>query len=235
MALPAALVGAGCQRPSDAVLYAQAAAAADFTDARGLCRDIRVEATRDDCLLAVLEAHQRLSDADCAEIHDQKWYAECLFQLAERQSLGGDLALGLATCDRSRFARPCAWHLLQDQVQATLDLSAAEAEPRIDLFKGTRTLPDAPEQFWLTRFREQGGLGRPVDEADCATLRDPDACRIAVASHVRKALDALGRASLRTVCDAEPGQRAMTKGRPAWVAGPTASAEEARWVAGHCR
>lgn len=217
------------------MLYAKAAAEADFSSARGLCRDIRVEATRDDCLLAVLESHQRLSDADCSEIRDQKWYAECLFQLAERQSAGGDLALGLSTCDRSRFARSCTWHLLQDQVEATLDLSPAEAEPRIDLFKGVRTLPDAPEQFWLTRFRELSGAGRPVDEADCDGLRDPEACRIAVASHVRRALEALGRASLHTVCDAEPGQRATTKGRPAWVAGPIASAEEARWVATHCR
>lgn len=183
----------------------------------------------------MLEQHQRLSDADCAEITSVKWYAECLFQLAERQADAGELALGLQTCDRSRFARSCTWHLLQDQVQATLTLPPVEAEPRIEAFRGVRTLPDAPYQFWLTRFREQGGLGRSVDEADCDGLRDRRACELAVEAHVRRTLEVLGRASLRTVCAAEPGRRAMSKGQPSWAPGPVASGTEERWVAERCR
>ncbi len=182
-----------------------------------------------------MEKHGRLSEGDCAEITSQKWYAECMFLLAERQSKAGDLALALDTCDRSRYARFCTWHLVQDQVQATMSLSMAEAEGRIVAFKGARAIPDAPYQFWLTRFREQGGEGRPVDEHTCETLRDPGACYLAVEGHVRKTLDVLGRASLRTVCAAEPGRRAMSKGQPSWRMGPVATRVEERWVEERCR
>ncbi len=227
---------AGClDRRSDAARYADALAREDFDDARDDCAGIGPEDARDDCLLAIMEQHHRLSEADCAGIASQKWYAECMFLLAERQSKTGDLALALQTCERSRYARFCSWHLLQDQVQETLDLSMAQAEGRIVAFKDAKPIPDAPFQFWLTRFREQGASGTSVDEHECETLRDRGACYLAVEAHVRRTLDTLGRASLRTVCASEPGKRAMSKGQPSWKMGPVASRVEQRWVEERCR
>lgn len=224
-----------CHPPrSDAEHYVAALAAEDFSVARAACRRIRDREARDDCYLAALEAHHRLSEEDCAEIQSPRWSAECLFQLAERQSAAGDLDLALLTCERSRFARFCAWHLLQDEVQAGLDEPVDVAEARVDRFRGARAIPDALHQFWLIRFREQGAAGETLDEADCEDSRDPVACRHAVEDHVRRVMDALGKASRHSTCLAEPGQRATTRGGPAWKPGPVANAAEARWVAERC-
>lgn len=227
---------AGCERRSDATLYADALAETkDFDAAANLCRQIRPPLVRDDCLLAVIEAHDRLSEQDCAEITEAKWSSECLFQLAERQSHAGDLQLGLRTCERSTFGRACSWHLLQDEVQASMEERPSVAEDRIADFRGARLIPDAPFQFWLTRFREGAALGRTVDEADCDELKDADPCRKAVEDHVRRSLELQWRASRKSVCEAAPGQRAMSHGKPAWVSGHIAAEAEARWVNERCR
>ena len=233
----AALAAFGCDRRSDAARYTDALAeTADFEAAAADCRGISTEETRDDCLLAVLEQHGRLSEADCGGIKDQKWYGECLFQLAERQAGAGDLALALSTCDRSSFGRACVWHLLQDEVQASMADRPLVAEARIAEFRGARLIPDAPFQFWLTRFRETGGAGATIDEADCDELRDADPCRKAIEDHVRRSLELQWRANRASVCNAPEGQRAMSHGKPAWsMDGHIAKDAERRWASERCK
>ena len=237
--LAGALSGAlatGCERRGDAVLYADALAETkDFEKAADTCREIGAQQSRQDCMLAVIEQHGRLSDRDCASIADQKWSGECLFQLAERQAHAGDLPLALKTCDRSIFGRACTWHLLQDEVQASLDLHPSEAEARIAGFQGNRLMPDAAFQFWLTRFREGAGQGRTVDEVDCDELKDADPCRKAVEDHVRRSLELQWRASRGSVCSSPAGERAMNHGKPAWAQGHIAAEAEARWYDERCR
>ena len=227
---------ASCHPRSNAQWYTRALSdETSFEDARSDCRHVSEPTARDDCLLAVLEQYHRLAETDCAELQVMKWREECLFQLAERQNASGDLALGLATCNRSRYARPCSWHLVQDEVEASLGDAPSVAEPRIDKFKGVRSLPDAPLQFWLIRFREQSAAGKPIDEADCDGLRDPIACRNAVQEHIQQVLDTMSGKALQTVCRAAPGERVKTAGKPAWAMGPIATATDARWAGEHCR
>lgn len=184
----------------------------------------------------MIEQHGRLTEQDCGAISDKKWYGECLFQLAERQAAAGDLALALSTCDRSSFGRACVWHLLQDEVQASLSDRPSIAEARIAEFRGARLIPDAPFQFWLTRFREQGGAGVMITEADCDELRDADPCRKAIEDHVRRSLELQWRANRASVCAAPPGERAMNHGKPAWsTEGHIAADAEARWARERCR
>lgn len=229
------LVSCGRDPLGDAGWYTRALSEKGYDAAASDCRNIDAAESREDCLIAAMEANQRLDPADCVDLAVPKWHEECLFMLAERQSHAGDLRLGLQTCETSRFRRSCTWHLLQDKVQSTLDSSGTEAERALDDFEAERSLPDAAYQFWVIRLREAGAVGRPVDETDCNTSRDPAACRRAVEAHVRRILDTLGRAGLASVCKAEPGARAMNRGKPAWVAGPLTSASEAAWVRERCR
>ena len=190
---------------------------------------------REDCLLAVLERHHRLSPEDCGELTTQKWHAECLFQLAERQGRAGELSAALQTCASSLYARFCSWHLLQDQVQASLDDAPVVAEARLDGFAGVTVLPDAAFQFWMIRFREQATDGRSLDESDCHGLRERGECERAVVEYVRRKLDAISHGRMPAVCGGTPGRRAMAHGQPAWKAGPLATSAEDAWVAERCR
>lgn len=226
---------AACEQRGDAGWYAYALAEApSYEDAAAACRRIDARSTREDCLLAVLESHDRLAEADCGELQDPVWHDECLFQLAERRRAAGDLAEAIRTCHRTRFSRPCAWHLLQDEVQASIDLPAPEAEARLQPFAAADPLPDAAFQFWMIRFREQGTRGRTVDEADCASLQDPSQCRRALQSHIHRMLEALGNLDLQKTCAREPGTRANVRGAPAWVLGSLALETERQWEAEFC-
>ena len=234
--LPVLLALGACNRGlGDAGWYTAALAEKSYGAAASDCRKIHAADSREDCLLAAMSQNNRLQDADCAELTVSKWHEECLFMLGERISASGNLALGLQTCERSRFARSCTWHLLQDKVQATMDQPPATAERVLDHFQRVPSLPDATYQFWVIRLREAAELGRPVDEADCIPSRDPAACRRAVEAHVRRILDTLGRGGLASACKAAPGARATTGGKPAWLPGPITLAVEANWVREKCR
>ncbi|MDP6932836.1 MAG: hypothetical protein QGG40_07955 [Myxococcota bacterium] len=231
---------------SDAQNYARALAeVTDFSAARSSCDRVDSSLARGDCLLAIMEAHERLDETDCRTLDNDLWHDECFFLLAERQAASGGLAQGLDTCQTTAFARYCSWHLLQDEVQDSLQEPAAEAEARLTAFRETRTLPDAAFQFWTIRFREQAGDGRPLDERDCTGLEDSESCIHAVQAHIRKMLDARARAARKkssdttpsrpAVCELEPGSRVKIRQAPAWSSGPVAQAAESDWVRDHCR
>lgn len=226
----------GCAGPrSDAELYSEALARTEtFEQADGLCRRIVDDDGRGDCLMAIFERYDRLQPSDCGSIDMGIWRDECMFQLAERQRAAGELATAIQTCHENRFGRNCAWHLLQDEAEASLDDAPVDAEKRIAPFSASRRLPDAGRQFWTIRFRELGARGTTLDEALCDGLAEPSSCREAVAVHVRTILDATGRTNRARTCAAAPGRRATIKGNPAWLAGPVTLAAEADWVGRWC-
>jgi hypothetical protein len=198
------------------------------------CDRIASDELRGDCRVALMESWNRLDPADCESMESPLWRDECLFLLGERQLAAGDLALGLATCEQTRFRRNCAWHLVQDEVQATLELPAPEAEERILAFADATPIPDAAMQFWIIRFRERAGAGYALDEADCETLQDPIPCRAAVERHIHGILDARVKRKLAETCDAKPGERATLNGEPAWTVGEVSLRAEASWVETRC-
>ena len=198
------------------------------------CSRIDSDDLRDDCRVAAMEVWSRLEDSDCEIVESPLWHDECLFLLGERQWQGGDLALGLRTCEQSRFRRNCAWHLIQDEVQASIALPADEAEARIASFVEARAVPDAAMQFWTIRFREQAGEGMVLNAADCEGLRDAIACRAAVERHVLAILDAQSSRDMQAVCTAPRGGRATLNGQPAWIDDAVTGQAEALWVRTRC-
>ena len=226
----------GCAGPADAELYRQAVALApDYAVARPLCDQMVDADGRADCQMAVMERFDRLEPADCETVERGLWVDECYFQMAERRRAAGDLAGALATCERIRFARFCDWHLLQDEVEASIDEAPAAVEARLAPFVGLRALPDAAVQLWVIRFRERAGRDHILDERDCDGLKAPGPCQKAVNAHVRSILDSLGRAHKDQLCDKPLGQRARLGDGPAWLLGPLTEAAESRWVFERCR
>ena len=198
------------------------------------CDRINSAELQDDCRVALMEVWARLEPSDCEIVESTVWRDECIFLLGERQWQNGDLDGGLRTCEQSRFRRNCAWHLIQDEVQASLEMTAVEAEQRISGFVNARAVPDAGMQFWTIRFREQAGLGRVLDASDCEQLSEPIACRAAVERHVLTILDSQSTRDLPSVCAAEVGQRATLNGQPAWLMDAVTQQAEALWVRTRC-
>ena len=225
-----------CQQPeSAAVRYARALTeAADYAEAKALCLSLEDQSLRADCQVSAMEAWDVVDEAECKDVSAPVWFDECLFLLAERQRISVDLDTAIDTCNRTRFARKCAWHLVQDEAQASLEEPPAQAELRLAPFVVSRPVPDAAEQFWFIRFQELAAAKEPVTELDCQGLKDPVACQAGIQRYVRMVLDALGRHQLEKVCQGEPGERAKRGGEPAWYDGPIAHQEEASWVDGHC-
>ncbi len=225
----------GCGGRSDVELYREALATAPtYEAARAACDAIGEADSRGDCQMAVMERFERLQWADCETVERGLWVDECYFQMAERQRASGDLAGALRICENIRFARFCVWHLLQDEVEASLDEAPAVAEARLLPFVGSRALPDAAVQLWVIRFREAAGHGRVLDEADCATLQAPEPCQRAVNAHVRTILDSVSRSQRERLCAQELGKRAFVGTSPAWRLGPLTTAAESRWVFERC-
>lgn len=224
-----------CGPRTDAERYRAALVEADaYGPAAALCADIGDRGARGDCLIAVMERFQRLEIADCDAIRDGLWHDECVFALAERARAHGDLDRGLELCLQGRFARSCSWHLLQDEVEASLEDPPKAAELRIAAFAHARRIPDAAVQFWMIRFRERSAAGHPLDEADCEGLKDSRSCEAAVIGYVRQILDAVGNANREQTCNAARGERVKVGQAPAWAAGPVALRAEDDWVRMRC-
>jgi len=235
--VPVLLLGLlSCGSPkSDAVRYAEALGeASDFESARSLCAGITDVGLRGDCKVGAMERHRVLDEAECDGVQSDLWRDECRFLLAERQRASGDLALAIDTCNSTRFARKCAWHLVQDEAQASVDEAPAVAEARITPFLVSRPVPDAALQFWIIRFREQAAAGKQLDERVCDEVIDRQTCVEGFFRHLATVLDALGRARLERVCAKDGDALATTGGEPAWAEGPLARAAESRWVRAHC-
>jgi hypothetical protein len=237
---PAALLLALACAPEPVVQSADAYHEALTTDggypaSAAACARLPTARVRGDCLLASMERWESLEPALCAGLEDPLWADECRFQLAERQRAAGDLAAGLATCERTRFRRSCAWHLVQDEAESAADEELATAEARIPALMTSRAIPDAPLQFWLVRFREGSARGQVLDEAACGALLDPQSCEQAVWAWVRAMLDELGKRDPARLCDRPLGERVHNvEGEPAWRPGPIATGAEQRWVHERC-
>ena len=237
MRLSVLLLGVlACGSPkSDAVRYAEALGeAADYESATAMCAGIGDLGLRGDCKVGAMERHGVLEEAECDAVQSDLWQDECRFLLAERLRASGDLTLAIDTCNRTRFARKCAWHLVQDEAQASVDEAPAVAEARIAPFLVSRPVPDAGLQFWIIRFREQAAAGQQIDERVCDEVVDRQTCVEGFFRHLASVLDALGRARLDEMCAAEVGARATTGGQTAWAEGPLARSAESRWAGTHC-
>ena len=220
---------------SDAEAYREALVSAKtFSAAQVACDGIRDAASRGDCQVTITERFGPVDETACAHVTDPVWLDECRFLLAERIGQTGDLPLAISVCKQSRFRRYCAWHLLQDAVDATLDQSAAEAEQVLEDFGGIPSLKDAPFQFWRIRFRELSGHGRSASEADCTGRTHQLGCEQALTRHVWELLEVVARRDRQRVCALPRGERVMNRGTPSWLPGPLTTAAEAQWESKHC-
>ena len=229
------LMGACSQGPTDAEAYAHAlSTAVDYGAARASCDQVEDSSLRGDCQVTVTERFEWLDPEVCATVDGDVWQSECRFLMAERLGATGDLDAALATCVTSGFRRHCAWHLLQDAAEATLDLPHAEAERVVHAFMEVQALPDAPNQFWRIRWRELAGRGQILDEQGCAGLLSEPGCRDSLDRHVFDMLQVVARADRHRTCATAAGGRVLHDSQPAWVLGPITLAAEQRWETEHC-
>jgi len=229
------LLACGSETSSDGAAYPSALAeSASYEAAVVYCGQIEAIDLRGDCQVAVMEKWNRLDPQDCEALESELWKHECLFQLGERQWQAGDVETGLHTCQQTRFRRNCGWHLVQYEVLDTLDLPAAEAEAQIRGFEDFEPMPDAALQFWIIRFRELAGEGRPPNEVDCGGLQNPEPCRAAIQRHVISTLQTQARRHHDELCAAAPGTRVTLRGEPAWTPGPVVEEAEDQWFSSRC-
>ena len=229
------LLGACSQGPTDAEAYAHALSAApDHGAARASCDQVKDASLRGDCQVTITERFELLDPKVCDSVEGAVWQSECRFLMAERLGAAGDLQAALATCVTSGFRRHCAWHLLQDAAEATIDAPHAEAERVVHAFMEVQALPDAPNQFWRIRWRELAGRGRVLDEQGCVGLLSEPGCRDSLDRHVFDMLQVVARSDRRRTCSTAAGSRVLHDGQPAWVLGPITLAAERRWAAEHC-
>ncbi|NOY28228.1 MAG: hypothetical protein GXP62_20385 [Oligoflexia bacterium] len=239
-----ATLGAGCSvaPDGDAHLYIAALSqASSYEQARDLCRRIRQPTSRGDCGVAVEEAWDRLDPDECHDLAQGPpelalWRDECMFQLAERRRRAGDLDGALTACVDTRFSRRCAWHLIQDEAEASLDETPSTAELRLARFVKVRRLPDAPLQFWLIRFRTALAKGTVLDEGVCQGLASPSPCYQALDRATRVVLDAWLRVRPERACAVDgPGSGAGGAGISAsWTPGPRINAFIGQWQNERC-
>lgn len=235
-AVAAVAVGCGGPPDGDAAAYHYALVEADsYRRSAAGCAAIEHVTTRYDCTLAVLERWQRLEDADCAEIDDGRLRDECRFQLAERRLAAGDLPGAIASCEQTRYRRPCSWHLVRDVAEASWESPIRVAEAEVARFATAAAIPDAGRHFWTVRFREVIGHRGVLDESECETLDNPSTCRDAVYHLVLDMLKETAGKDPRAVCNKPLGERVILGGAPVWRAGPITRAAETHWVDRRCR
>ena len=225
-----------CDSLTDADRYSRAlVASADYETARHECRQIAEPSLAGDCLVASMERWQALGAEDCAAIASALWQDECFFLLAERQWKGGMQTEGLGTCRKTRFARACTWHLIQDEAEAAAAEAPEVAEARLLPFIESGAAPDAGMHFWKLWLRARSVDGTAVDERDCDQLKHSRPCREAVGRYVHEVLEASARQDRDGVCSAAPGQRVLMRGHVAWSPGPLVEVAEQQWVDRYCR
>lgn len=221
--------------PSDQALYQRALVEADdHSQALQACQQITAPGLAGDCQVAIMERFTLLTPGDCAAIASHLWRDECVFLLAERQWRSGAQAEGLATCQETRFARACTWHLIQDEAEAAAEEPPEVAEMRLQPFLANRIAPDAALQFWKLWLRARLGAGTPIDERSCEERSSREACREAVGRTLHELLEATGRHERGALCAAAPGERVMVSTGPAWRVGALTQTAEQQWVERHC-
>lgn len=234
-----------CKRPSDAERYHRALTQSDsFEQAGQECRAIVDVDSRGDCLVGVMEVWRHLDPQDCLAMTEgvggrgppqmALWRDECMFQLAERLRAHGDLEGALVACQETRWARQCAWHLVQDEAEASLDEAPPVAEARIARFEGAQRLPDAALQFWTIRQRAAAARGTRLSEQDCAALVSPAPCQQALRVSVRTMLDARLRADAGATCGPADAPDDTVGFDTAWMSGPIVDALVAEWASERC-
>ena len=190
------LLLAGCDTRGPAELYRDALHASTWEEGRDTCGKLP-EADRGDCLVAVMEVHQRLDRADCETIPAGLWHSECVFLFAEREAKAGNLAYAVEACDRSGFGRECSYHLIREGARAVLDASIEDAAKATATWDGMQHAPDAERLFWRTWFRERLQKKIPVDPSGCTT----PACNDGARETILMTLNGLARARGEAFCD----------------------------------
>lgn len=231
---------AACGPQTDAERYAWALTQArSYERARSACVGIVAPHARGDCLVAAMERFGTLDAEECRAVQQAEpsmslWRDECMFQLAERQRARGNVDGALQLCLDTRFSRECAWHLVQDEAEASLSEDPTLAELRLARFDGAQRIPDAPLQFWTIRYRTQAAAGETPDEATCLELSNPGPCHEALRRHVRLVLDARLRSDPDMPCRPAAEQAATVSTGAAWVHGPVAAGAVLDWQHRHC-
>lgn len=225
-----------CTGPAtDAERYTTALVEArSYEEGADACAGIGHDSTRHDCTLATLERWNRLEDADCDAISAGRLQDECRFQLAERRFRAGDLPAAIATCEATRFRRPCSWHLVRDVAEASVDKTMVEAEADVKRFANATAIPDAAKQYWTVFARTRIGQRRVVDEADCEALEQPEPCRDALFHLVLDMLRETAGQRIEAMCRTPLGARITLRGQPVWAPGPITRRAERLWEERHC-
>ncbi len=234
------LLLSACGPRGDAHRYSQALSeSGSYEAAREDCAAIVDVHSRGDCLVAVMEQWDQLDVGEChalaqAEPGMAVWRDECVFQLAERMRARGRIDDALALCVDTRFARECAWHLVQDEAEASVTEHPEVAELRLSRFADAHRVPDAALQFWMIRFRAQAAADIVPDATACTYLERPEPCLEAFRRHVRLLLDAQARKHRERVCSPPDAGAATVEPLTGWVDGPVAAATVADWRARNC-
>ncbi len=212
----------GCAEPTSRT-YIAALHASDWPSAEAGCRRIRPVPLRAECLVAVMEAHEAITEERCEEVPDGKWQEECIFLLAEQEAAAGRMESAFAACNRTGFGRECAFHLVREGARAARDLPPAEAAMWSVGWDGLESAPDAATLFWKAWFREQLVAERPINPAEC-----PNPACIGAAREVLFT-------TLASAAIADAGAMCITRtlspllgARLLWESGPLTD----RWVAG---
>lgn len=232
-----------CGPRGDSALYSHAlTSAGTYEQARASCDRIQRVDSRGDCQVAIVERFERYELAECERILGMEprtalWRDECVFLVAEGLRKRGELDLALEACVQTRFARQCAWHLVEDEANASLTEEPAVAERRIERFSKARPIPDAAMQFWRIRFRTAAGQGHPPDELVCAALQAPTPCLEAFERGIIELLEARRAREPQQVCP-PAGALGDTMGREtmdlAWARGPRADLLLESWRRDRC-
>jgi hypothetical protein len=151
----------------DAETYRAAVGAEDFGAGVAACGELADRRMRGDCLVTVMENHERLDLADCATVEEDIWREECVFLAAERLAAAGKAAPAMDACNRTRFARECSYHLLRAAARTVKGDEPASAAQALGPWQGMAAAPDAERLFWKAWWREQDR----VDPARCRVER----------------------------------------------------------------
>lgn len=203
---------------------------------------MRAEESRSDCLLAVMEAHERLERTDCAVVPEGRWHEECLFLFAERANKAGRLEQAFAACDETSYGRECSYHLIREAARTVRDEPPARAGAAVEPYRALSRAPDAPLLFWKAWYREQAARGRTIDPTGCP---DKD-CLAGAREIVFQRLNGTFMADPAAWCAwvPKPGEPVdgvqmpppppTGKGVPAWVATPEVTGWVWEWSRNNC-
>jgi len=231
-------VGVGCGPRGDAAWYNKAlTSASSYEEARDACDRVQRVDSRGDCQVAIVERFERYELAECERILGMEprtamWRDECVFIVAEGLRQRGELGPALEACVQTRFARQCAWHLVEDEANASLAEEPPVAELRIERFRAARPIPDAAMQFWRIRFRSAAGQGQPPDERVCASLQAATPCLEAFDRGLIELLEARRARDPQQVCP--PAGAAGDTMDIAWARGPRADLLLESWRRDRC-